>query len=206
MPAGNLSAFVSQLDEYTVSILVLVDACRKQPGALRVTFRIEVSILVLVDACRKQDIEERLPASRKVSILVLVDACRKQLLASPAGAPRSSFNPCSRGCLPETWYSRSALAVWSRFQSLFSWMPAGNRPTPFPPCKPTSGFNPCSRGCLPETRITCELMERRPSFNPCSRGCLPETWIQRGVLRRFYVSILVLVDACRKPSAISRTC
>ena len=102
MPAGNPRAHQGRSKSPAVSILVLVDACRKLPAAL--------------------------------VILVIVEG----------------FNPCSRGCLPETKITVIAAVNVAEFQSLFSWMPAGN--------------------CV-EPMIVCQ--------DPM-------------------VSILVLVDACRK--------
>ena len=113
---------------------------------------LSVSILVLVDACRKLLFPFRTDlVFEEVSILVLVDACRKQRSSQHGRVGTWSFNPCSRGCLPETFASILNLLYRTLFQSLFSWMPAGNKSVALTKKRTFLGFNPCSRGCLPET-------------------------------------------------------
>ena len=182
-----------------VSILVLVDACRKPRGARQSVRPSWVSILVLVDACRKpihiegsvimarfQSLFSWMPAGNAarrfaestgsiVSILVLVDACRKPLQSTGTSAPVRGFNPCSRGCLPETRGIRRMEGGYMGFQSLFSWMPAGNS---FPNNAPDSPRLVSILVLVDACRKQLEEMvgaRMTLGFNPCSRGCLPET-------------------------------
>ena len=140
---------------------------------------------------------------------------------------RWSFNPCSRGCLPETRRTESSMSLWPRFQSLFSWMPAGNddsatrsgwrtmvsilvlvdacrKHEDIGDARGSPGcFNPCSRGCLPETRHLLfrlhghQLFQSLFSWMPAGNSATIGAY-----LVRHPVSILVLVDACRKPMVV----
>ena len=86
------------------------------------------------------------------------------------------------------------------FQSLFSWMPAGNTLNRWRRLNMRWSFNPCSRGCLPETRRTESSMSRHCRFQSLF-SWMPAGNFAFGDLANMVtrVSILVLVDACRKP-------
>ena len=136
----------------------------------------------------------------EVSILVLVDACRKQTNAIPTMQADIGFQSLFSWMPAGNTYYMRADGTAAKFQSLFSWMPAGNLDTTR--CLTAIlRFNPCSRGCLPETKRHIPHMLRdvgfqslfswMPAGNP---GCIHRCNC------RWPVSILVLVDACRKPN------
>ena len=140
MPAGNQNYGDCCRERCRVSILVLVDACRK--------------------LCRTHDCVSRShgfnPCSR---------GCLPETHAPVIGrGDWWCFNPCSRGCLPET---PMILFGMTRRRPSFNPCSRGCLPET---SLPTSqfpfliGFNPCSRGCLPETVVHSNSLRSGKTF------------------------------------------
>ena len=78
MPAGNSGGYAAMMHDLMVSILVLVDACRKLLlGSGKTFFDILFQSLFSWMPAGNNGVPVDMPVMMQVSILVLVDACRK---------------------------------------------------------------------------------------------------------------------------------